>query len=175
MWIFGYGSLIWRPGFDFDEVQTGYIRGWARRFWQGSTDHRGVPNAPGRVATLVPLAGEITWGRAYRIRPSDSSQILKKLDIREQGGYDRLQIPVYTADGAVVTTEALMYRATEENPEFLGEGQIEDIAKQILRSVGPSGTNVEYLLELHHALERLNVQDQHIDTLVKAVRKLEKL
>lgn len=173
MWIFGYGSLIWKPGFDFVEVQTGYIEGWARRFWQGSTDHRGIPEAPGRVVTLVRVPGEITWGRAYRIRGADSAAVLEQLDIREQGGYDRLKIPVYAHGGDVVTTDALLYRATEDNPEFLGQADMNDMAKQIARSVGPSGTNIEYLLELHLALERLNVQDPHIDALVSAVRSLE--
>lgn len=173
MWIFGYGSLVWKPGFDFEEVQTGYIQGWARRFWQGSTDHRGVPNAPGRVVTLVARQDEITWGRVYRIPVAKSARILEVLDIREQGGYDRLHIPVYREGGVVVAEEALVYRATEENPEFLGEDEVAKMAKQILGSVGPSGTNIEYLLELHDALKMLNVQDQHIDDLVRAVRALE--
>lgn len=173
MWIFGYGSLVWKPDFDFEEVRTGYIQGWARRFWQGSTDHRGVPNAPGRVVTLVAHHDEITWGRVYRIPVSKSEGILEALDIREQGGYDRLCVPVYDKKGVVVAKDALVYRATEENPEFLGGDDVTKMAKQILQAVGPSGTNIEYLLELHHALKMLNVQDHHIDDLVREVRALE--
>ena len=53
-WIFGYGSLVWRPAFPHAERRAANVRGWVRRFWQGSPEHRGVRDAPGRVLTLAP-------------------------------------------------------------------------------------------------------------------------
>ncbi len=69
VWLFGYGSLIWKADFPFLERRPAHIHGWARRFWQGSHDHRGTPEAPGRVATLVREPGAVCHGMAYRIAP----------------------------------------------------------------------------------------------------------
>ena len=60
LWIFGFGSLVHNPGFEFTDKAVGYIRGWRRVFYQGSTDHRGTPEAPGRTVTLIQDADAIT-------------------------------------------------------------------------------------------------------------------
>jgi len=67
VWVFGYGSLIWRPAMAYVARRASRIDGWARRFWQASTDHRGTVEAPGRVLTLVESDGAV-WGMAYANR-----------------------------------------------------------------------------------------------------------
>ena len=105
LWIFGYGSLVWRPAFSHLRRRPAYIDGYARRFWQGSTDHRGVPGRPGRVVTLISdTHGSVSsesnfravrcWGTAYEVPVADPNGVLAGLDHRERGGYERLELEV---------------------------------------------------------------------------------
>lgn len=111
LWIFGYGSLVWRPAFSHLRRRPAYIDGYARRFWQGSTDHRGVPGRPGRVVTLLPNSHESVsnergfrasacWGTAYEVPAEDPDGVLADLDHRERGGYERLDVELFLAGEA---------------------------------------------------------------------------
>lgn len=171
-WIFGYGSLVWRPAFEHLERRPGHVRGFARRFWQESTDHRGTPLAPGRVVTLVEEADAICWGMAYRVAEARWPDILAGLDYREKQGYRRLETTVHLA-GSDRTAQALVYVATPDNPHFLGPTALADIAAVVRRSRGPSGANVEYVLELARALEAIGVSDPHVHELAALVAPLE--
>ncbi len=166
-WIFGYGSLVWRPAFDFVEREVGLVHGYARRFWQGSSDHRGVPGAPGRVVTLVAAADESCAGVAYRIAPERAHATLARLDERERGGYERARVDVELAEGACV--RAVTWVASPSNPNYLGEASLDAMARVVRSSRGPSGHNVEYVLELARALGRLGVRDAHVEALAALV------
>lgn len=161
LWVFGYGSLMWRPGFRHRERRPARAEGWARRFWQGSTDHRGVPGAPGRVVTLLPQTGAHCWGMAFRVDPELRPRVLAELDHRERGGFERIVLEVYLADHGP-RVAALSYVAFEDNPNYLGPAPLDALAAQVRRSRGPSGSNVEYVLELARALRGLAVADSHV-------------
>jgi glutathione-specific gamma-glutamylcyclotransferase len=156
VWLFGYGSLIYKADFPYLERRPAHIAGWTRRFWQGSHDHRGTETAPGRVVTLVAEEDAICHGMAYLVTPEEFAH----LDHREKNGYLRLATDIHFGDGG--STLGLVYIATQENAAFLGPASERDIARQIAASAGPSGPNSEYLLELAKALRELGQDDPHV-------------
>ena len=171
-WLFGYGSLIWKADFPFLERQPAWIFDWSRRFWQGSHDHRGTPQAPGRVVTLVPEPTARCDGMAYRITPA----VLQQLDMREKNGYLRELVPIHLSapsvvvNGSAEVVEGLIYLATPDNAAFLGAAPLSQMAAQIAKAKGPSGSNSEYLLNLEQALQELGVQDWHVTALASLVK-----
>ncbi len=169
LWIFGYGSLVWRPAFAHVAARPAGVLGWTRRFWQWSTDHRGTVEAPGRVATVLEAAGEVCWGRAYAVERGDQDAVLGALDHREKQGYDRRVVSLAFEDAP--GPEALMYVATPDNPSFAGDTPLPELASIIASRHGPSGTNLEYLLQLADALRAMGVQDPHVFALEARCRR----
>lgn len=164
VWIFAYGSLLWRPDFPVSERVRGFVCGWSRRFWQGSSDHRGVPGAPGRVVTLTRAPEEERcWGVAYRLEAASCDATLEGLDHREQGGYERHAL-TFHCDGAgrQGRLQAIVYLAGPHNPHYLGPAPLASIAEQVRRAIGPSGANLDYVLKLDAALRELEVPDAHV-------------
>lgn len=170
LWIFGYGSLLFRPGFAFEERRPARIQGFTRRLDQGSPDHRGTPERLGRVATLARAADAWVGGAVYRVAESEEESVLALLDHREQGGYERLTVaalPIDGGGGAAIT--ATTWIATPDNPYHLGPASLEIMITQIRAATGPSGANVEYVLRLAEALRTMEIIDPHIDELARAL------
>lgn len=167
LWLFGYGSLIFKADFPFIEKRPARIQGWTRRFWQGSHDHRGTHDSPGRVATLIPQDGATCDGLAYHITPD----VFDHLDFREKNGYLRFTTTLTFQDSAAA--EGLVYIATEENTAFLGPAPERDIARDIQHKEGPSGRNADYLKNLARALRELEAHDPHVFGIEKYLLVLE--
>ncbi|KAH7399667.1 ChaC-like protein [Pyrenochaeta sp. MPI-SDFR-AT-0127] len=127
-WLFGYGSLIWKPPPHYDQRVPGYIEGYVRRFWQASEDHRGTPEAPGRVVTLITHAHwetltdhhestERVWGAAYHIPSTHVAEVRQYLDIREINGYSIQFTPFHPAPSTtIVSSPAPEEAATGPSP-----------------------------------------------------------
>ena len=189
--IFGYGSLCWRPDFPFLSRHPCYISGYQRRFWQGSPDHRGTADAPGRVVTLVKVkegrveGGETgeeavrVYGMVYRVHREHVNAVLDYLDVREQGGYSMQEVTCHllpsspSSPSPPASLTALTYLATAANAHYLGDAPLDAIATQIARSVGPSGRNADYLLSLHDWLRSIDVHDDHVHQLVNLVTRIQ--
>lgn len=166
IWLFGYGSLIHKVDFPFIEKRTASVEGWTRRFWQGSHDHRGTPENPGRVLTLIESAGESCLGMAFKV----SHQVFEHLDHREKNGYLRHDIELKFDDGAV--KNGLVYIAEPDNAAYLGPASDKAIAKHIINSVGPSGDNIDYVLKLAAALRTLGAVDEHVFAIEREIKQL---
>lgn len=156
VWLFGYGSLIYKADFPYLERRPARIRHWARRFWQGSHDHRGTPESPGRVLTLITEANAVCEGMAYLITPEEFAH----LDHREKNGYLRLATAIEFTNGE--TVEGLFYVAREDNAAYLGPASEAAIAAQIAGARGPSGSNRDYVEHLAEALRALGEVDAHV-------------
>ena len=156
VWLFGYGSLIYLVDFPYLESRPASIQGWSRRFWQGSHDHRGTEDNPGRVVTLIEEQGAVCGGIAYLI----GAPVFRQLDLREKNGYLRVATEMTFDDASHAT--GLTYIATPENEAYLGAASEYEIARHIRGAAGPSGPNDEYLLELAAALRALGLHDQHV-------------
>lgn len=167
-WIFGYGSLIWRPDFAFLERRRATIRGWRRRFWQASPDHRGVPEAPGRVVTLVREAGAVCQGMAFLPEPAVLRDTMAALDLREQNGYELVPLELEFDDGD--RSNGVTYIAGPDNPSFVGPDELGAMVRQIASAHGPSGSNREYVLKLADALDELGIEDDEVRRLEIALR-----
>ncbi|EER35376.1 conserved hypothetical protein [Candida tropicalis MYA-3404] len=222
MWVIGYGSLIFKPPPHVSFKVTGYLTGFIRRFWQSSIDHRGTPEYPGRVVTLISLKDlqnnekfhddlhmyelkedsnniiidvkkkihELkeedlkVYGVAYYIKPENVDEVKEYLDIREQNGYTDHKVPFHilniekneVSDGLIDDIpndkngkyiESMIYIGTTENEAFIGPESLEDTAKVIRTSIGPSGKNSEYLINLTEAIKHFGIRDYYLEDLLQ--------
>jgi glutathione-specific gamma-glutamylcyclotransferase len=152
-----------------------------------SQDHRGTPEAPGRVVTLIerpfwetledhhPWESDKVWGTAYRIEAPKVEEVRQYLDIREINGYTIQYTPFHPADGSPAI-RTLVYIGTPDNDQFVGPQDPQMLAEHIYKSVGPSGSNIDYLLGLERALDNLSPEsgDGHIKDLANRIRMIEK-
>lgn len=160
--------MIWRPDIPYADARPATLRGWTRRFWQGSHDHRGLPHAPGRVVTLIAARDAACRGMAYLVERHTADEVFAVLDHREKNGYGRHAVTLELDTAAV---DGIVYIAEPRNHAFLGPAPLPDIARQIVTSAGPSGSNRDYVYRLAEALRALDASDPHVFELEALVRR----
>lgn len=169
-WVFGYGSLIWQPGFDFAERRRATLRGYRRAFCMTSIVYRGTPEAPGLVLALDRDNEGACAGVAYRVSDQGAERTLAYLRERELVSYAYIEarLPVELEGGEAV--EALAYVSNPAHAQYCGGLTLEAQAEVIARAIGPRGPNADYLLNTVDGLEALGLHDPDLVALADLVR-----
>jgi cation transport protein ChaC len=171
LWVFGYGSLIWEPGFDFVEKHLATLEGYRRAFCMASIRYRGTPEAPGLVLALDRESAATCRGVAYRVAAPIAAATLDYLRARElvSYAYDEARLSVRLDGGSEV--EATTFVSNRAHPQYRGGLSLEDQAEVIARAIGPRGPNSDYLLNTVASLEALGLHDPELHHLAELVRR----
>lgn len=171
MWVFGYGSLLWNPGFEPAEAVRGVLEGYRRSFCMLSIHHRGSVEEPGLVLALDEAAGERCTGVAFRVAEAEQARVLAELREREliSSAYVERHVPLALGDGRDV--EALAY-VIEPSHEQYCRFDLEEQARRIAYAVGGRGPNTEYLYNTADHLVKMGIKDADMAWLVARVREL---
>ena len=157
LWIFGYGSLMWRPGFTYEERHAAVLRGVHRSLCLFSHVHRGTPAKPGLVLGLD--RGGACRGIAFRVDAALVEVTMAYLTEREQPNktYREVMRKVRLDDGRVVS--ALTYVVNRQHSQYAGTLTREEILRIVRQGIGKSGANIDYVRQTAAALKALNIVD----------------
>lgn len=172
MWVFGYGSLLWNPGFDVAEEVMATLPGYARSFCMRSIHHRGSEEEPGLVLALDEVRDAQCQGVALRVAPGTEDATLVYLREREliSSAYLERMLEVRLAGGQAVT--AVTYVIDADHVQYCGGLPLEEQAQIIASAQGGRGPNSEYLYNTADHLHALGVADADLDWLACRVAAL---
>lgn len=172
MWVFGYGSLLWNPGFPVARSEVATLHGYARSFCMSSIHHRGSEEKPGLVLALDEVAGSHCTGLALAVEPGHEAHTLNELREREliSSAYVERNLQVDLACGEQVT--AVTYVIDPHHVQYCGGMSLEDQAHIIAHAVGGRGPNTEYLYNTSAHLAEIGLRDADLDWLTERVRVL---
>ena len=182
MWVFGYGSLMWRPDFPYRERRRALLEGYHRGFCVKTVHHRGTIERPGLVMGLKP--GGHCMGVAFRVAERDARDVLAYLEERELKWY-----PVYEAAGVEVELEerglgrggqqrgtlrgrtvmALTYLPKHDHPDYLGSLSVNEAAEIIRGAEGVSGRNIDYVRDALANFETLMIEEPEIEAVARVL------
>ncbi len=167
-WVFGYGSLIWNPGFAYVSAQQGLLRGAHRKLSIVSHHHRGTVEQPGLVFGLA--RGGSCRGMMFEVAAGEWQQVRLYLKERElvTSVYREVLRPVRLADGRLVL--GLAYVVDEHHDQFAGNLSLEQQLAMVRAGVGLSGRNVDYVLNTARHLAELGIRDRQLMAIAELLR-----
>ena len=171
LWVFGYGSLMWNPGFAHTEAVVASLPGFHRSFCMRSIHHRGTVDNPGLVLALDEMEAAQCQGLAFRACPKSHDQALADLRVRElvSSAYLEKQLKISLRDGREV--EAVTYVIDPHHVQYC-QIDLEEQARIIAQAIGGRGPNTEYLYNTAAHLNELGIEDDDLNWLAQQVRKL---
>jgi glutathione-specific gamma-glutamylcyclotransferase len=171
VWFFGYGSLMWNPGFPLDAFEPARLDGYHRRFCIVSRHYRGTAEQPGLVLGLAP--GGQCVGRAIGVAPAREEEVLRYLDDREFVGgiyvYERLLLPLRLLPDEQVV-QGWCYVARPEHPDYAGGLGDTAVLERVARAKGLAGSNREYVLNTVTHLREMAIGEPDLEALATALR-----
>jgi len=169
IWVFGYGSLMWHPGFDHVEARPALLRGYHRALCVYSTQYRGKPGAPGLVLGLD--RGGACMGRAFRIAAMDIEDSMTYLDEREmsQDTYAPKDLPVRLDDGRRVLAHCYVVRRDQD--QYTGKLSLDETVDLVRQGHGNRGSARDYLANTVAHLDAMGIADGPLHQILEAVEK----
>lgn len=171
-WVFGYGSLMWRPGFDWAERRPAILQGRRRAFCIYSVHHRGTPERPGLVLGLT-ASGSVR-GVAYRVTADLWPEVRAYLREREQPTETYVEAEVTVRLDAGECASCLTFLSDKSHPQWAGSLSLEAQARLIAGASGLSGRNIDYLRDLLAHLREAGVRDRSMERLLVRATELER-
>lgn len=172
MWVFGYGSLLWNPGFEVAEQAVATLPGYARSFCMWSIHHRGTETNPGLVLALDEDPAHACEGVALAVARGSEDQTLTYLREREliSSAYLERELDIDLMDGRRV--RAVCYVINPDHVQYCGGMPLEEQAQVIARAKGGMGPNTEYLYNTATHLTDVGLHDPDLEWLSQRVRHL---
>ncbi len=172
LWVFGYGSLMWRPGFEFEEAHVAVLEGYHRSLCVYSYVYRGTPEKPGLVLGLA--EGGETIGMAFRVAALDREAVIAYLREREQVTSVYLErtgtARLMSGDRRGEEVKVLAYVADPDHEQFAGQLSLKEQERVVLDGRGKAGPNIDYVLNTVDHLKEIDIDDPELFALGAALR-----